>query len=116
MPVFDDVEALSDDIDGIRLMIEFEHWAPDDEVEVTWDGAVLGEPEIQDAAALSGDPAEVSENKWLVWDLTPAQAAKGSHAVKVVLVNRDSRIGVPLIVNSVDVYITYRDLMAWASP
>ena len=51
----------------------------------------------------------MSENKWLVWDLTPAQAAKGSHAVKVVLVNRDSRIGVPLVVNSVDVYVTYRD-------
>ena len=90
-------------------MIEFEHWAPDDRVEVSLDGAVLGEPEIQDAAALSGDPADVSENKWLVWDLTPAQAAKGSHAVKVVLINRDSRIGVPLIVNTVDVHITYKD-------
>ena len=106
--VFDDVEAQSDDIDGIRLMIEFEHWAPDDRVEVSLDGAVLGEPEIQDAAALSGDPTDVSENKWLVWDLTPAQAAKGSHAVKVVLINRDSRIGVPLIVNTVDVHITYK--------
>ncbi|MDE2718335.1 MAG: hypothetical protein OXI33_15175, partial [Chloroflexota bacterium] len=109
VPVFDDVEAQTEDIDAIRLMIEFEHWAPDDEVEVSLDGAVLGDPEIRDAAALSGDPTEVSENKWLVWDLTPAQAAKGSHAVKVVLINRDSRIGVPLIVNSVDVYIAYRD-------
>ena len=51
-------------------------------------------------------PGGSPENKWLVWDLTPAQAAKGTHAVKVVL-NRDSRIGVPLIVNSVDVYIRY---------
>ena len=63
LTVSDDVEAQSDDIDGIRLMIEFEHWAPDDRVEVSLDGAVLGEPEIRDAAALSGDPADVSENK-----------------------------------------------------
>ncbi len=107
VPVYDDVGAQADDIDAIRLMIEFEHWAPDDEVEVSLDGAALGEPTIQDAAALSGDPTDVSENKWLVWDLTPAQAAKGSHAVKVVLLNRDSRIGVPLIVKSVDVYVAY---------
>ena len=101
LPVYDDVEAQADDIDSIRLMIEFEHWAPDDRVEVSLDGAALGGPDIQDAAALSGDPTDVSENKWLVWDLTPTQAAKGSHAVKVVLLNRDSRIGVPLVVNSV---------------
>ena len=76
MPVYDDVEAQADDIDAIRLMIEFEHWAPDDQVEVSLDGTVLGDPEIRDAAELDGNPADVSENKWLTWDLTPAQAAK----------------------------------------
>ncbi len=109
VPIFDDVEARSSDIDGIRLMIEFERWAPDDEVEVSLDGVVLGDPEIRDAAELSGGPADVSENKWHVWDLTPAQAAKGDHTVKIVLLNRDSRIGVPLTVNSVDVHIEYKD-------
>lgn len=109
LPVYDDVEALSDDIDEIRLLIEFEHWAPDDRVAVSFDGAVLGEPTIHDAAEHDGKPADVSENKWLAWHLTPAQAAMGLHAVKIVLVNRDSRIRVPLIVNHVEAYITYKD-------
>ena len=53
------------------------------------------------------DPADVSENKWLVWTLDAEQAAKGDHQVKVILVNRDSRIRPPLIVNHLEIHVRY---------
>jgi len=108
LPIYDDVEAEANNIKTIQLQIEFEHWAPEDKVEVSLDGAVLGEPTIRDVAETDGNPADVSENKWLVWDLTSAQAAKGDHTIKIVQINRDARIRVPLIVNNVEVYIKYR--------
>ena len=109
LSIHDDVQASSDEVRGIRLMIEFEHWAPDDKVEVSLDGDALGEPTIADAAEADDGPADVSENKWLVWELTPEQAAKGHHAVKIVQLHRDHRIRPPLIVKTVDVYIEYAE-------
>ena len=109
LSIHDDVQARSSDICGIRLMIEFEHWAPDDKVDVSWDGDDLGEPTVLDAAEANDGPADVSENKWLVWELTPGQASKGSHAVKIVQLHRDPRIRTPLIVKTVEVYIEYTE-------
>ena len=53
-------------------------------------------------------PPEVSENKWLVWDLDPADLARGPHKVKVVLISRDPRLAPPLSVDHVDLHVRYR--------
>ena len=62
---------------------------------------------IIDVAENDDAPPRVSENKWLVWDLKPDQIAKGAHTIKVVLVNRDSRIKVPLTIDHVDLHVRY---------
>ena len=106
IPVYDDVEA---EDGSAQLLIELEHFSPTgDDVEVTLDGAVLEAPAVRNINA--EDPAvpeSVDENSWLVWDLNPAQCAMGPHEVKVVLVSRDPRIGVPIVVNNVEFWVTY---------
>ncbi len=110
VPVHDKVveEADAGKLAGIQLQIEMEHWAPEDRVLVTLDGAKLGAPQIRSAAAENpNDPADVAENSWLVWDLEPAQAARGTHEVQVTLVVRDHRIRSPLVVAHVEIYVNY---------
>ena len=71
--------------------------------------SALPPPAIRNVVAENvADPAEVDETSWLVWDLEPAQAAKGEHRMNVVLVNRDPRIRVPLTIGNVEFTILYR--------
>jgi hypothetical protein len=105
----DDVVAQAAQITTLQLQIEIAHWAPEDEVEASLDGETLGAPTIKDVAADNDQtPPNVSENKWLIWDLRPAQIDKGVHTIKVVLVKRDSRLAVPLTIEHVDVHVRYR--------
>ena len=101
--------GLHDDVgDGfLQLHIEMAHWAPGDAVRVTLDGEPLGEPAIRDVAETDAAPPDVTENKWLVWDLDPAAVARGPHTVKVVLVRRDPRLAPPLVVEHVDLHVKY---------
>ena len=108
LAMHDDVVAEAANITALQLHIEIAHWAPEDAVEVSLDGATLGSPAIRDVAENDQTPPNVSENKWLVWDLEPGQIAKGPHRVKVVLVNRDRRINVPLTIDHVDLHVRYR--------
>ncbi|MCY4527629.1 MAG: hypothetical protein OXD46_01180, partial [Chloroflexi bacterium] len=39
--------------------------------------------------------------------LEPSQGGMGPHQVKIVLVKRDPRIGVPVVVNNVEFWVTY---------
>jgi hypothetical protein len=104
----DDVVALAADISALQLHIEMAHWAPEDEVAVSLNGKTLDAPAIIDVAENDSAPPRVSENKWLVWDLKPDQIARGAHTIKVVLINRDDRISVPLTIEHVDVHVRYR--------
>ncbi len=106
--IHDDVEAQAADLASLQLQIEFAHWAPQDQVDVSLDGNALGAPNIRDVAANTDTPPDVSENKWLVWDLEPGQMAKGSHQIKVVLKNRDARFHPPLSIEHVDVHVNYQ--------
>ena len=75
---------------------------------MTLDGTVLGAPAVRNVNA--EDPAvpeSVHENSWLAWDLEPSQGGMGPHEVKIVLVRRDPRIGVPIVVNNVEFWVTY---------
>ena len=98
----------SDPIRSVELHVELEHWAPEDRVQVALDDEILPPPSIRDVAEEdNSDPADVSENKWFVWDLSVNQAAKCEHKIKVILQTRDVRIRVPLIVKHVEIHITY---------
>ncbi len=110
IPIHDDIAAEAGNLAGIQLLIEMEHFSPAvDEVTVTLDGLALPAPAIRNAAAENdGNPADVDENSWLVWDLEHAQAAKGEHEISVVLANRDPRIRVPLTIGNVEFCILYR--------
>ena len=93
----------------VQLLIETAHYSPSgDEVAVTLDGEALGAPAVRNHAAENPDiPSGVDENSWLVWDLDPAQAASGSHEVKVVLVRRDPRLRPPLAVANVEIWTSF---------
>ena len=52
------------------------------------------------------DPSDVSENGWLIWPLE--QVARGVCEVRVCLLERDPRIGVPLRIEQVEIYLQYR--------
>ena len=53
------------------------------------DGQRLGDPVRRSPAAEeAANPADVSENTWLVWPLVPAQVGKGVHVVGIDLRER----------------------------
>ena len=91
-----------------ELHIEMAHWAPDDKVEFSLDGQLLGTPCIRDAASADkDDPADVTENKWLCWMLKYDQVERGKHTVQACLVQRDTRMSVPLQIEHVEIYLKY---------
>ena len=109
--VHDDVvkEAESGNLVRVELQIELEHFSTEDEVEVMLDGKRLPSPKIRDAAAEDlGDPSDVSENSWLVWQLRPDEVDLGVHEIKVCLIKRDARLRTPLVVGHVEIYVTYK--------
>ena len=55
------------------------------------------------------DPSDVSENGWLTWPLEESQVERGVHAIRVQLVKRDPRLTVPLRIEQVEIYLTYRN-------
>ena len=70
---------------------------------VTLDGELLGEPTLH---RTSGE-GHLSEDAWLVWKLDPGQVGRGVHEVRIVLDHQDPRIGVPLVVENIEIHITY---------
>ena len=105
--VSDDAMADGAELERVELQIEVAHLSMQDEVAVTLDGEALGLPRIRDAAAEDPeDPSDVSENGWLVWPLE--QVARGVCEVRVCLLERDPRIGVPLRIEQVEIYLQYR--------
>ena len=109
--VHDDVveEAEAGALKSAELQVELEHFSPHDQVEVTLDGEVLGQPAVRNVAA--EDPneiADVDENTWLVWQLKPKQADRGTHEVQVVLIERNPRIRAPIVVRYVEIWVNYK--------
>ena len=108
--IHDDVmkEAQAGALENITLQIELGHFSPIDRLEVTLDGALLNASAIHNVAAENpNDTSDVDENSWLVWSLQPEQADWGPHEIQVRLVERDSRIRVPLVVENVEIYVNY---------
>ena len=105
--VYDDLDAdvRNGRLAGVELHIELAHWAPADRVAVKLDDELLGEPTVRNLAAEDRDnPADAHENSWLVWALA---LGRGEHLVEVCLVERDPRMGIPLVVEHVEIHIKY---------
>ena len=111
IPIYDDTvsESQKGNLDRVQLLIEIEHFSPTaDKLEVRLDGQTLPQPSVRNAADEDpNNPADVDENSWLVWDLSPSQSGEGTHEIGISLINRDDRIRMPLVVNNVEFWITY---------
>ena len=92
----------------LELQVDLDHLAPRDRLTVELDGQRLGEPERRSpAAGDSTNPADVSENTWLVWPLEPARIGKGVHVVGIDLLERDPRLRPPVVVQNVEIHVRY---------
>ena len=60
------------------------------------------------AAKNSAEPADVTENSWLIWPLAPAQADQATHTVQVRLQHRDPRLRPELVLHHVEININYK--------
>ena len=92
----------------IELQIDLNHLSPVDVLQVSIDGTKLGQgTRVSPATKNTMDPSEVAENTWLVWNLTPADITYGRHKITVVLIERDPRLLVPIVIDNVEVHISY---------
>ena len=105
VPMYDDN---IDEAAQVSLMIELEHFSPQvDKVSVALDGQSLSDPVIWNVNQADPDhPASVHENSWLSWEIKQG-IPKGVHQVDVRLINRDSRLRVPVVVSHVEIHISY---------
>ena len=108
--VYDDVVTASStgSLESVELQIDLNHLSPLDRVRVSLDGEDLAMGEAISPAAMDpSDPSDVAENSWLVWTLRPQQAAHGRHQVEIVLLERDARIRVPIVIDNVEIHVNY---------
>jgi hypothetical protein len=102
-------ESRSGSIQRLELHLELEHLSKADKVEVLLDGRALQGPQVRNVKGENpDDPADVDENSWLVWSLTPERIERGPHLVQVRLLERDPRIRPSLVIRHVEVHVDYK--------
>ena len=80
-----------------------------DRVEVTLDGKGLPAPAVRSAPReLQDDPSDVDENGWLVWSLSPEEAARGPHEIQMRLRKRTPGVRTPITVRHVEIHLLYK--------
>lgn len=95
-------------VECVELHVNLDQYSPADTLNVTLDGASLSDPSIHWGGSTNpGDPGELGEDAWLVWQLDPTQAEYGTHEIKMVLELRDPRLSVPIVVENVEMHLTY---------
>ena len=93
---------------AVELHVNVNHYSTDDVLSVALDGKPLGEPTLRRSEAGRPDgTTQVTEDAWLVWQLDPDQSGPGVHELEIVLVCRDPRIDVPIVVENVELHVTY---------
>ena len=101
-------EDVSEDA-TLELQVDLDHLSPRDQVAVELDGQRLEDPVRRSpAAGEAANPADMSENTWLVWPLVPSQVGKGVHVVGIDLRERDPRLRPPIVVRNVEIHVSYR--------
>lgn len=92
----------------VELQVNVNHYSSDDVLTVKFDGKPLGEPTLhRSAPERQGGTAQATEDAWLVWQLDHDQSGRGVHELEVVLIRRDPRICAPIVVENVELHVTY---------
>lgn len=111
--VHDDVASASSsgELDKVELRVGLAQFSSQDQVEVTFDGVTLVQPRVErPKAGTSLDLFAAGDHSWLVWTLSPRQAALGTHEVEVRLIKRDPRLRPALIVDRVEMHVRYNSV------
>ena len=112
IPVYDRIDeaARRGKLKSVELQIELAHFSLGDEVDVRMDGYELDAPVLRSATGEdANNPSDVDENSWFVWNLSPERVDFGIHQIQISLVARDSRIRAPLVVQHVEIGVSYNE-------
>ena len=110
IPIYDDVsgQAKAGHLDQFELRIALTHLSPEDEVQVDLEGKQLPKPVVRYAAFEDpNDPSDVGETAWLVWPLNPEKFTRRTYEVRVRMLEHDSRVKPPLVVEHVEFHVKY---------
>ena len=93
----------------IELRVRLDEWVKGDVVLVLWNGVELPDPRT--TYIHGGTPAitDVSGSVWQSYRLTPDQVPVGTHKVKVILAERNPRVGCDIVLTDVEVALRYAE-------
>ncbi|MSS73473.1 MAG: hypothetical protein EXS64_18590 [Candidatus Latescibacteria bacterium] len=101
-------DLVADRPERLELRIRLDQWVKGDDVRVLWDGMEKERPEVRYCTL--NDPhrlSDVSSAVWLCWRMEVSEVATGSHAVKVVLIERHPQVASDIVLTDVELVIAY---------
>ena len=92
---------------NIELRIRFDQWVKEDRINIYLDQKIIEPDQIEYTDHDSKRGASVSPNVWMRFDLTNTGFVKGTHEVKIVLVERTEMVTSDIIVTDVELVVRY---------
>jgi hypothetical protein len=112
LDVADDMAA--DVPERVELRVRLDQWVKGDAVRILWDEAERGNvqhrydiDEDYVANSFEAPIRDVGSASWLSSEMDPSEVAKGKHRVKVVLAERNPRMGCDIVLTHVELLITF---------
>ena len=113
--VLDVTDDLTSDVPKrVVLRVRLDQWVKGDVVRLLWDGAERDNVETRYDIAEDyvGNPfaakiRDVGTAAWLSSELNPSEVSQGKHRAKVVLEERNPRMGIDIVVTNVELVITF---------
>ena len=103
-------DDLSVDVPGsIELRMRLEEWVRGDVVLVFWDGGEVEELQTSYSQVNSTHGYDISNAVWLSAEMPPDQAGKGTHRVKVTLVERNPHMAGDIVLTDVELVVRFGD-------
>ena len=107
LDVADDVVA--DAPVGIELRVRLEEWVRGDVVRLLWDGIEIENPRVCYCQVDTSSGNDISNAVWLSKELGPESVSVGEHQVKVILVERNTRMACDIILTDVELVLRYNE-------
>ena len=92
---------------NIELRIRLDQWVKGDGIDIYLDEKIIEPDQIEYTDHEPKRGASVSPNAWMRFDLTETGFTKGSHTVKIVLVERTAMVTSDIIVTDVELVVRY---------
>jgi hypothetical protein len=113
--VLDVADDLTADVpERVELRVRLDQWVKGDVVRILWDEAERGNvqhrydiDEDYVANSFEAPIRDVGSASWLSSEMDPSEVAKGKHRVKVVLAERNPRMGCDIVLTHVEMVITF---------